>query len=297
MKLSNSLSSIFRILPVQEKALKKLGIISVEDLLYHFPVRYGDISEIKSIESLKPKENAVVFGQISGLKTKKGFRSHIPMSEAWLTDDSGKIKIVWFHQAYLAKMLVENSFVRVEGKVSQKKSGELYFSNPKIEQGLTLLNLKTGEHTLYPVYPETRGLTSNWIYHKIQKVLARRSLGEGGFIFDSLVDPIPEEILRKYNLPSLRTALVWIHTPHKEADAQSARKRFAFEEIFFIQLEKQKTKHEFTEKNAYLIEKSAGEINKFVERFPFKATDAQLKSINQILDDFKRGHPMSRLLE
>lgn len=290
MNLSDKLTDTFRILPTQEKALKKLGILNIEDLLYHFPVRYVDTADVQSIENLKKGDSAVVFGQISGLKTKKGFRSHIPMSEAWLADDSGKIKIVWFHQAYLAKMLVENSFVRVEGKVSQKKSGELYFSNPKIEEAQTLLNLKSGEHTLYPVYPETRGLTSNWLFHKIQKVFMPEFL-------NSLVDPIPEEILKKYNLPSLRTALVWIHTPHKKSDSESARKRFAFEEIFFIQLEKQKTRHEFAEKNAFVIEKSLEEMNKFIDRFPFKATDAQYKSIGHILNDFKSGHPMSRLLE
>lgn len=290
MNLTDNLSSVFRILPVQEKALKKLGVLTIEDLLYHFPVRYGNTADVVGIGDLKKGDTAVVFGQISGLKMSKGFRSHIPMSEAWVEDQSGRIKIVWFHQAYLAQMLVENSFVRVEGKVSQKKTGELYFSNPKIEQGLTLLNPKGSEHVLYPVYPETRGLTSNWIFHKIQKIFIPEFL-------DNIVDPIPVEILKKYNLPSLRTALVWIHTPHKEADAQSARKRFAFEEIFFIQLEKQKTKHEFQEKNAFVINKSAEEIEKFTERFPFKATEAQLKSIEHVLSDFKRGHPMSRLLE
>lgn len=300
MNLFDTLSSVFRILPGQEKALKKLGILTIEDLLYHFPVRYGNTADVVGIGDLKKGDTAVVFGQISSLKTKKGFRSHIPMSEAWVEDQSGKIKIVWFHQAYLAKMLIENSFVRVEGKVGQKRSGELYFSNPKIEQGLTLLNFRSGEHVLYPVYPETRGLTSNWIFHKIQKIFIPEFL-------DNIVDPIPTEILKKYNLPSLRTALVWIHTPHKESDAQAARKRFAFEEIFFIQLEKQKTKHEFQEKNAFIIDpptQSSGEasknresVQKFIERFPFKATDAQLKSIEHVLSDFKRGHPMSRLLE
>jgi len=295
MNLADNLKNHFRILPAQEKALKKLGISNVEDLLYHFPVRYVDTADVQSIADLKKGDTIVVFGEISGLKTKKGFRSHIPMSEAWLADDTGKIKIVWFHQAYLAKMLVENSFVRVEGKVSQKKSGlsaqagELYFSNPKIEAGSDLFNPK-GEHTLYPIYPETRGLTSNWIFHKIQKIFNDEFL-------NSISDPIPDEILKRYSLPSLRTALIWIHTPHNKNHYESARKRFAFEEIFFIQLEKQKTKHEFAEKNAFIIEKTDVEMNKFIDRFPFKATDAQYKSIGHILNDFQSGHPMSRLLE
>jgi len=298
MNLADNLSSIFRILPAQEKALKRLGVLSVEDLLYYFPLRYGDTAKVFNIDNLQKGDEATVFGEISGLKTGKGFRSKIPRGEAWLTDESSKIKIVWFHQAYMAKMINENARVRVEGKVSQKKTGELYLSNPKIET-LDKLPIAVGDsmfgkdgeaHTLYPVYSETRGLTSNWMSHKIQNIFLSGLL-------KNIADPIPEEILKRYNLPSLRTALVWIHTPQKEADAQSARKRFAFEEIFFIQLDKQKTKHAFKEKNAFVIEKSAEEMKKFIDRFPFKATVAQLKSVDHILSDFKRGHPMSRLLE
>ncbi len=297
MNIRDNLSSVFRILPVQANALKKIGVLTVEDLLYYFPTRYGDTAKVTYVNTLTKGTEAVVFGQISGLKTSKGFRTRIPMSEAWVTDETGRIKIVWFHQAYLAKMLTEDSFVRVEGKISERK-GELYFSNPKIETipklpidiGDSLFGTKNEKHTLYPVYPETRGVTSNWIYHKIQNIFTSGAL-------DTLVDPIPEEIINKYNLPTLRTALVWIHTPHSLADAESARKRFAFEEIFFIQLEKQKIKQEFKEQKSFVIDKNFDEMEKFIERFPFKATEAQYKTIQHILDDFRRGYPMSRLLE
>src|SRR3989344_1635639 len=132
MKLEDRLSDIFRILPAQEKALKKLKIETVKDLLRHFPTRYVDTATITSIADLKKGEFGVVFGTISGLKNKKAFRKKIPMAEATVDDGTGKIKIVWFHQAYLAKMIAEGSRVRVEGKVSERH-GQLYFSNPKIE--------------------------------------------------------------------------------------------------------------------------------------------------------------------
>src|SRR6185312_14835593 len=228
----------------------------------------------------------------------KGFRSKIPMSEAWISDGTGKAKIVWFHQAYLAKMLSENMPVRVEGKVSQKKSGELYFSNPKVENvgkvpidaGNSLFGNNGEAHALYPVYPETRGLTSNWLYHKLQAVFTSG-------ILETLEDPLPAEMLKKYSLPSLRTALVWIHTPQNIDDAEKARKRFAFEEIFFIQLEKQKSRREFKEQNAFVIEKKIEDIETFIERFPFEATHAQRQSIEEALADLRKGSPMSRLLE
>src|SRR3990167_4382350 len=187
MSPDTKLVEIFRILPAQEKALQKLGIKTVKDLLYHFPARYGDAAQVTSIADLRRGDTAVVFGQISGLKTSKAFRKKIPMAEGMIEDQTGKIKIVWFHQAYLAKMIMGGSLVRVEGKVSERH-GTLYFSNPKIERTPDLFNQKKA-HSLYPVYPETRGITSNWIYHKIQSIFASGILNE-------IRDPVPEFILK-----------------------------------------------------------------------------------------------------
>jgi ATP-dependent DNA helicase RecG len=288
MELKDLLINHFRILPAQEKALQRIGLETVEDILYYFPNYYGDTAQVTSIDNLKKGNTAVIFGKLTGLKTKKAFRKKIPMAEGFVEDDSGKIKIIWFHQAYLAKMLSEEAYVRVEGKVSER-NGQLYFSNPKIEPAPTLFN-KTSPHSLYPVYPETRGVTSNWLYHKVQQIFTSG-------ILDTLEDPIPENILETYKLPSLKTALVWIHTPKKEEDAQIARKRFAFEEIFFIQLEKQKTRREARERAAFVIDKKFEDVEPFIKRFPFSATEAQNKAIKHILADFSKGFPMSRLLE
>ena len=116
------LSKITRVIEREAKALKKLGIETAGDLLRHFPVRYGDTSDIKNISNLERGQTAVVFGKITKLKMKKGFRSRIPMATAEVTDESGHIQCVWFNQPYLAKMIPEGAFVRIEGKVSQRKS-------------------------------------------------------------------------------------------------------------------------------------------------------------------------------
>ena len=297
MDLNTPLEGNFRLLELQKTALKKLGIKTVEDLLYHFPVRYGDTSEKRNIGSLIAHDSATIFGKISGLKTSKGFRSKIPMSEAWIEDESGKIKAVWFHQPYIAKMLHDGMFVRADGKVSDRK-GELYMSNPKIEQVVKLpigvgdsLFGEDGEaHSLYPVYPESKGITSNWFYHTIQKIFSSGLL-------DTLEDPIPEYILTTYNLPTLKTALVWIHGPQKQDHATSARKRFAFEEVFFIQLERLKARLEWQKEPAFVIKTPSAHIDEFVKRFPFTATEAQIKAIKDITQDFAKGHAMARLLE
>lgn len=289
MKLDTPLSTITRVTPALEKALHRLGLHTAGDLLYYFPRGYGDTAETTTIDTLQKGQTATIFGTIKSLKTKKGFRSKIPMAEGTVEDETGSIKIIWFHQAYLAKMLSEGARVRVEGKVSQKKDGSLYFSNPKIEPAPTLFT-PGKDLVIYPVYPETRGVTSNWIYHTLERIMSKG-------IFDILVDPIPVEILNKYNLPDLHTALVWIHSPQKVSHAEAARKRFAFEEIFLIQLEKQKSRYESQEKAAFVIEKSFKDVEEFVRRFPFIATAAQKRSIEAALEDFSRGYPMSRLLE
>jgi ATP-dependent DNA helicase RecG len=299
MNYTSLITDTSRLIPPQKGALKKLGLETIRDLLYHFPTRYGDMSETRNISSLAKGDVAVIFGRISKLKTSKGFKTKIPMADAWIEDESGKIHCVWFNQPYLAKMTPENALVRIEGKVSErKKTLELYFSNPKLEivnkipigVGESLFGKDSESHTLYPVYPESKGITSNWIYHKIIEIF------KSG-ILENITDPIPKEILDKYSLPTLKTALIWIHTPMKKEDASSARKRFAFEEIFFIQLEKQIIRKKYENNPSFIIEPQEKDLQEFIKRFPFEATLAQKSSIQTIVDDFKKGHAMSRLLE
>lgn len=300
--LSTSLSSIHRLTGAQIKALNKIGISTVHDLLYYFPARYGDKGEAHVISSLEPKKDSVVYGKISGLKTSKAYIKKIPMSEAVITDDTGSIKVVWFNQPYIAKMIKEGSMVKVQGKTSIRqapgKKDDIYFTNPKIETVGTI-PLHTEESifgtegealTLYPVYPETKGITSNWIYHSFQKIISKKEI-------DQVDDPIPASILKKYNLPSWKTAMVWIHSPKSKDHADSARKRFSFEEIFFIQLKRQKDRLETEKEDAFKIPLDDKNISNFLKRFSFKPTEAQYRAIQAILKDMASGKPMSRLLE
>ena len=297
MKLSENVDRYFRIYEQDRKGLAKIGIKTIQDLLYYFPARYGDSAESKRIGELIEGEKATVYGKIKNLKTSKAYIKKIPMSEGTIEDETGSIKAVWFNQPYIAKMLKEDALVRIEGKVSIRKGG-LYMSNPKIEEvaevplniGESLFGSDGDIHTLYPVYPETRGISSSWIYHKIQKVL------KSG-ILESVEDALPLSILEKYHLPTLSTALVWIHAPQSKDDALSARKRFAFEEVFLIQLKKQQEKKEREQDETTVIANKDKDVEKFVKRFPFTPTLAQTKAIKTILADFKTGQAMSRLLE
>lgn len=299
MNLNDKIENHFRIDINQKKALSTLGLKTLRDLLYHFPSRYSDISEVRNIDTLTEGENVTILGKISGLKTKKGFKSGVPMGQATLKDLTGSINIIWFHQPYLAKMLKEDSTVRVTGKISESKTYGLTLTNPEItkEDILpidihdSLFSSKGAQIQFgFPVYRESRGITSKWFYHAIQKILKQECTTK-------VIDYIPADILNTYKLPVLHTALIWVHMPQKKEHAEIARKRFAFEEVFFIQLARQQEKKKYESLFSYKLKIPHKDIDDFISRFPFTPTKAQSSAIDTILDDLVKDKPMSRLIE
>lgn len=298
MKPDDLLTSHFRIDAPHQKALKRLGIATVEQLLYHLPARYEDISDVQAVSGLSKGSEAVVYGQLSGLKTRKAWKSKKPIAEGYIEDGSAKIKIMWFNQPYLAKMYQDGMYVKVAGKVTGSE-GKLYIANPEVEpldalpvdrHDSIFKGTESLDDTLYPIYRETKGVTSKWFYHTALKCIEKG-------ILDTLYDPIPKEILARYNLPELKTALVWIHSPKKAEHAQSARKRFAFEEVFYIQTQKALERAAVSAATTYQFNTDPKHLEAFTERFPFAMTNAQKHAISAILKDFSGNHAMSRLLE
>ncbi len=299
MQTADLLATHFRIDAPHQKALKKLGLNTIGDLLYHLPARYEDVSDIQSVGGLQKDQEAIVFGQLSGLKLRKAWKSKRPIAEGYIEDGSAKIKIMWFNQPYLAKMYSDGMYVKLVGKVTGTE-GKLYIANPEVEK---LDSLPIDRHdsifkgtdtemhdTIYPVYRESKGITSKWFYHTVLKCFEKG-------VLDTLHDPIPEAILKKYKLPVLKTALVWIHSPKKADHAQSARKRFAFEEVFYIQTQKAIDRLAVSAASTYQVNTDAKHLTAFTERFPFRLTEAQTNSIATIIDSFTKNHAMSRLLE
>src|SRR3989344_6060753 len=311
MQLQDKLETKFRLNPNQKRALNRLKLFSVADLLFHFPVRYSHISEIKPINQLVAGEYATVYGKFWSPDIKRGYKSKILRAEGEVIDETGKIKVFWFNQAYMAKMIHSGQFVEFTGKVMESKRGK-YLANPEfkkvdsmpIDIHDSLFNFdkkKQSEVFGFPVYIETRGITSKWFYHTILKIISAKggpaSGGKEARFLDTIEDYIPKEILDKYHLPTLKTALIWIHKPKNAKDAESARKRFAFEEVFCIQLERQHDKFEYRKNKSFQIKQSGKDTAEFLKRFPFKPTNSQTKSIETILNDIAKNFPMSRLLE
>ena len=300
MQLHDKLEEKFRLDINQRRALHKLKLFSVADLLFHFPARYGHISEIKPINQLVAGEHATIYGRFWSPDIKRGWKSKILRAEGEVMDETGKIKVVWFNQAYVAKMIHSGQFVEFTGKVMENKRGK-YLANPEfkkvdsmpIDIHNSLFNFekkKQSEVFGFPVYIETRGITSKWFYHTILKIIKDGTL-------NNIADYIPKEILGKYHLPSLKSALFWIHSPKNKKDAESARKRFAFEEVFCIQLERQHDKFEYRKNKSFQIKTEEKNVEEFLKRFPFEPTNSQKNSINTILADIGKNFPMSRLLE
>lgn len=299
MQLSTPLNDLYRLTDIQKAALRRLGLHTVRDLLFHFPFRYEEGGNETTIAGLQSGTEAAIVGTLTKLETKKAWRSKIPMSQGFLNDSTGKLKVMWFNQPYIAKMWQEGTPVKATGKISGK-DGKIYMTNPHLERislsegGLLEQNIQATPHeehapTIFAVYPETQGITSLWFRHNIEKILAAA--------LEQIEDPIPAEILKRYNLPTLKTALVWIHAPKNIKDAEAARKRFAFEEVFFIQLERQQERLAQARERGFVVDAPNEKIESFTSCFPFAMTKAQEKATEQILNDMRRGAPMSRLLE
>ncbi len=292
----------FRLTPAQTAGLRRLKLETLQDLLCYFPSRYEPAAPTKTIAELVVGEHATLHGQIIKAKTGKAFYKKTPMAELWLEDQTGKIKLLWFHQAYMAKRAPEGSLVRVTGKVAERSArhsgakGEKYIANPAITGVSDLGIMREPEAgTLVPIYAETKSLSSLWFEHHIKRLLE-----EG--LAKRVTETLPAEIIARYHLPNLESALVFIHQPQKAADAVAARKRFSFEEVFLIQLERGRARQKYQAAGGFAIKSDQKELENFLARFPFAPTGAQKRAITQILTDFNpldtaRGKPMTRLLE
>lgn len=294
--LNAPISSLSRITPDHEEGLKRLHLSTISDLLYHFPTRYADIREEAHVAHVEKGSAVTIYGVMEKVSVKRSFKGHMPMTEARVADDTGAMRCLWFNQAYIGKMYPDGTKVKVAG-LAQEDSRGVFLSNPTIER---LVELPEHSDSLFassvqpefltPIYRETKGVTSNYLYMLIKKAVA-------GGALDEISDPIPNHITKKLHLPELKEALLYIHFPKNESLTIAARKRFAFEEIFYLQLKQYQEKVEAKHSLAYPITVNKEITQEFIDSFPFTPTDAQLHAIDSILKDLSKKEPMGRLLE
>lgn len=288
IQLKTDLSAIPGVGPKFTTKLQKLGIHTVRDLLWHFPFRYEDYSKIVPIGELAVDQSATIQGMINQISTRKTWKKNLLITEAIIVDETGGIKSVWFNQPYVTNVLKYGHYYNFAGKVT-KSNREIYLASPSYEP---IDSVRKGEakHTagLIPIYPETRGLTSKGLRFLIKPILKT---------LEHVEDFLPEEILKENKLPSLHVAIKRMHFPLQAADAVGAKKRFAFENLFLLQLNNLKMKMQLAKEPALKMEFPQTELSQMVQQLPFQLTTSQKTSLEEIAADLAGNKPMNRLLQ
>jgi len=291
MDLNTPISKIPRIGPDYQKKLKKMGIATIRDLLWHFPFRYDDFSDLTNIADAKIGQNVCIEGKIINIEIKRTWKRRMFITNALIKDQTGSIGVVWFNQPFLINILQKGDMVVLAGKISQGPDG-LYLSSP-IHEKISKNKIQKSNliHTarLVPVYPETEGLSSRWLRFILKPILTA--------LENKIVDPLPEDVRKKYKLLDLKDGLRQIHFPDSEKLAKRAKERFSFEELFILSLVILKERLALAQEKAIVIPLNLEAIQRFVKSLPFQLTNAQKKSAWQILKDLEKHRPMNRLLE
>lgn len=283
MTFDTPLSQISSIKKFHLTRLKKLGIEMVGDLLRHFPSRYEDFSRVCPITEIEVDNTVTVEGVVRSFEAKKSWRKRLLVSTAIIEDATGQVQAIWFGQKFLERTLVPGKKVRLSGRVIIK-NGHLLFQSPEFE-----LASKSSTHTagLIPVYPLSDGITSKWLRWQIQTALQCVS---------AFPDPLPEHLLKKLHLPNLETALRYVHFPKSQDHATLALKRFAFEEMFLLQVRSLRAKEIWSKSSSPKMPQDAGKLDVFLASLPFLLTKDQLQATKHILRDLGKSRPMNRLL-
>ncbi len=288
--LETTIEEVPNIGSAYHKKLKKLGIETVRDLLYYFPARYEDFSNIIPINQAKVGETVCVQGRITQIESTQTFKKWMTIIEAEVEDETGSLKVLWFNQPFLTKSLREDDFVCLAGKVTLSKNG-VYLASPVFEKISEISDNDDLTHTgrIIPVYSETKGLTSKWLRYIIKPLLE--------YFFDKMPDMLPEEIVKKHKFLPIKEAIWQIHFPESFESIDAAKARFSFENLFLLQLNILRQRAKLLQKTAPVCKMDTELMKKFTESLPFQLTDSQRQCAFVILTDLGKPTPMSRLLE
>jgi ATP-dependent DNA helicase RecG len=295
--LKDTVSSLPGMNPKNIKSLLSLGIKTIEDLLYYFPFRYEDFSEQKKIIDIRPGETVTVRGKVIDIKNPPT-RGRRKITEVYIEDETASVKAVWFNFMMPLKFLSRGKFVQFSGKVSLFKGKEIYFQHPNFElisktvyeksnQEERLSSFTGSTSGLIPVYSESKTVNSYFLRRIIQTTLDKINPKEF----------IPKKFIQEQKLPEIKKALKNIHFPENLQEAKLAKKRFAFEKMFLIQIQALSIKQKWEQNSAFPIDFDQKITQHFVTSLPFDLTNAQKKTSWQIIQDLEKNQPMNRLLE
>lgn len=284
MMLENKLQEIRGVGDAITKKLMRLRILSIEDLLEHYPRRYEDRSQARSIAEMQEGEYAVLKVVVARSEIRyKGGRAIV---QVWVEDDSGQAVLNWFNQPYRAQNYSAGKRLLVYGKASCY-GGKLQMDNPEVEPWSEKASLNVDR--IVPVYSLTEGLSSRMLRKLMMQALAHPVAGR---------ETLPEELRRRYQLIERASALREIHFPTEWGLMKRAKRRLVFEELFvfhcilsFLRLRRQQKARSV--KHA----PNGKMVAALISKFSFELTDDQKKAFDQISGDMERDIPMHRLLQ
>ena len=268
--------------------LARLDVETVRDLLYLFPRRHDDFSEVVRISEIVHGRECTVVATVRDYRVvAQGARGRRKDTEAVLEDETGSVRAIWFGQQYVARMLRQNSRVAISGKPEVFR-GKLVFNSPAVHPADSEA---AGVHTgrMAPVYPLTDGLRMNALRNLTWQAMQHWLGG---------VDETLPPQLRQGRMP-LREAIFQAHFPDSPEAWQSARSRLAFDELLTLQLAMQSRRRDSQEEvRGVSVPASPEAVRRFLEGLPFELTAAQSRCIDEIARDMERGAPpMNRLLQ
>ncbi len=288
--LNAPLTVINGIGPAVSAAYKKIGLKTLSDLLYHFPRRYDDYSQLKPINRVEIGDELTIIASVQSLSVVTQSRNGMTRAEIVVSDGTDFMRLIFFRRGPQFARYFESKFGRgvqlvISGKVTAYL-GRKQMLEPECEL-LEKTHLST--NGIIPVYPLTEGISQNSMRSKIYQVIT--------YYAPKVPDFLPDEIRSSANLIELPIALKNIHYPMNHESLKSARERLAFDEIFLLQLGvlQQKQSWQALPAEKYAIDDTR--LAEFVDRLPYKLTSAQQKVIAEIRHDLTSGHPMNRLLQ
>ncbi len=264
--------------------LKEMGIQTLRDLLTYFPRGYRDEQNFTLINEMRTDEVNVIQGKIISLLTKLT-RSGKTMTRAVVADSSGEIPVLWFNQGHLKQLFHKGSPIILTGKL-KIENGKQILMSPGYERPSEHL-LHTGR--IVPVYPESGEITSKWLREKIFKFLPYAKLFE---------ETLPILLRDEEGLLPLSEAIYHVHFAQDERTLEKAKERLAFDELFQLQVAALQRKQEWQKS----FEGGEGQLQRlelaaFLESIPFVLTGAQKRVLQEILEDFQKPYPMTRLVQ
>ena len=283
--LETPIENLTRVGKTTAGRLRRLGLNTVNDLLYYFPFRYEDYSQVVAIKDLQPNQTVTIKGKIVLIENRRSHRKRMTITEALIEDDTGSIEIIWFNQPFLVKNLKAGDEIFIAG-TTEINNLSLQFTSPAYEKITGGDSLNTAK--IVPIYPLTSNLTQKQLRFLIKVALESVNL---------IKEWLPQEIIKKNNLANLNFSIQQINFPKDFKALGQARLRLKFDELFLIALQTQLLRKFLTQNPAPSIKFQEEKIKNFVSSLPYQLTADQKKAAWQILLDLEKAKPMNRLLE